>query len=189
MNCYRSKLKCLALKKLILYSLIFLCLPPVFSQDKTVETSGDIFFVALPAAALSATLIKGDSKGTWQFAKGFLANTAVTMTLKLLIDKQRPNMENNNAFPSGHTSVTFQSASFIQRRYGWKYGIPAYILSSYTGFTRVNADKHDVTDILACAAIGIGSTYLFTTPYQQEHMELSFGKIDDTYLVGFKFKF
>ena len=82
------------------------------------------------------------------------------MTLKLLIDKQRPNMENNNAFPSGHTSTTFQSASFIQRRYGWKYGIPAYILSSYTGITRLTADKHDVIDIVAGAVVGIGSTLL-----------------------------
>ena len=178
-----------AIKKLILCCLIFFYLQPTFSQDKTVETSGDILLFALPAAALGTTFITGDSKGTWQFAKGFLANVIVTKTLKLIIDKERPNMENMNAFPSGHTSTTFQSASFIQRRYGWKYGIPAYILSSYTGFTRVNADKHDVIDIFAGAAIGIGSTYLFTTPYQKEHMELSFGKTNDTYLVGFKFKF
>jgi membrane-associated phospholipid phosphatase len=189
MSSYRTKAIHFASKKLILYCFIFLCVQPAFSQDKAVETSGDILLFALPAAALGTTFIIGDSKGTWQFTKGFLTNAAVTMVLKLAIDKQRPNMENNNAFPSGHTSMTFQSASFIQRRYGWKYGIPAYILSSYTGFTRVNADKHDVIDILAGAAIGIGSTYLFTTPYQQEHMELSFGKLDDTYLVGFKFKF
>ncbi len=189
MNSYRISIIHFSIKKLILCCIIFLVTQHTFSQDKTIETSGDILFVALPAAALGATFIKGDSKGTWQFTKGFLTNVAVTMSLKLLIDKQRPNMENNNAFPSGHTSVTFQSASFIQRRYGWKYGIPAYVLSSYTGFTRVNADKHDVIDILAGAAIGIGSTYLFTTPYQQEHMELSFGKTDDTFLIGFKFKF
>ncbi len=189
MNSYQAKSINFAVKKLMLVCFVLVYLQPIFSQDKTVETSGDILLFALPAAALGATFIKGDSKGTWQFTKGFLTNVAVTMTLKLVIDKQRPNMENNNAFPSGHTSTTFHSASFIQRRYGWKYGIPAYILSSYTGFTRLNADKHDVVDILAGAVVGIGSTYLFTTPYQQEHIELSFGKTNDTYLVGFKFKF
>ncbi len=189
MRNYLAKSMRFSVKRLLLFGMIFLSTQRMFCQDKAVERSGDFLFVALPAVALGTTLIKDDSKGTWQFAKGFLTNAALTMTLKLLIDKERPNMENNNAFPSGHTSVTFQSAAFIQRRYGWKYGIPAYVLSSYTGFTRVNADKHEVIDVLAGAVIGIGSTYLFTTPYQQEHMELSFGKFEGTYLIGFKFKF
>ena len=106
-----------------------------------------------------------------------------------MIDKQRPNMENGNSFPSAHTSITFQGASFLQRRYGWKNGWPAYLLAGFTGYTRINADKHDVFDVIAGAVIGIGSTYLFTTPYQKEHMELSFSSNEQTYLIGFKFKF
>ena len=58
-----------------------------------------------------------------------------------------------------------------------------------SGYTRLEADKHDIIDVLAGAVIGVGSTYLFTTPYQQEHMELTYSNRDGNYLIGFKYKF
>ncbi len=159
------------------------------AQNKIVETTGDILLFALPVATIGSTLIIKDKKGTWQFLKGFAVNQVITLGLKNLIDKERPDRSNFNSFPSGHTSTTFQSAAFIQKRYGLKFGIPAYLLASYTGFTRINADKHDIVDVLSGAAIGFGSSYLFTTKYQQEHMKVSFGKNEDIYFVGFVFRF
>ncbi len=158
-------------------------------KDRTIETIGDIFLLTLPATALGTTLIKEDKKGTWQFTKGMLLSGAITYGLKKLIHKERPDKSGFNSFPSGHTSVTFQSASFIQRRYGWKYGIPAYLLAGFTGYSRIQADKHFFVDVLAGAAIGIGSTYLFTTPYQKEHLELTFSSDREAFLVGIAFKF
>jgi len=177
------------MQKLFLVLPFFLFFKISFSQNKTAETSGDILLFAMPTVAFGTTIIIGDKKGTWQFTKGFLVNGAISLGLKSIIDKQRPNLEDNNSFPSAHTSITFQSASFIQKRYGWKYGIPAYALASFTGFSRINADKHDIYDVLAGAVVGIGSTYLFTTPYQQEHMEFTFSSGDGSYLIGFKYKF
>jgi len=93
----------------------------------------------MPATALTGSLIAGDYEGTWQFAKGFALNQAVTIGLKYATDKKRPYNNGDRAFPSGHTSTTFQSAAFIQKRYGWSYGIPAYILAGYTGYSRIEA--------------------------------------------------
>lgn len=178
-----------SMKEFFLIFLILLFFQPSFCQNKTLETSGDVLLFVMPAAALGTTLIKGDKKGTWQFVKGFALNSFLTGSLKYAISKERPNFENDNSFPSGHTSTTFQSAAFIHKRYGIEYGIPAYILASYTGFTRWSEKKHDFTDVLAGAVIGFGSSYIFTTPYQQEHMELTFSAGDGDYLLGFKFKF
>ncbi|MET2986024.1 phosphatase PAP2 family protein [Aureibaculum conchae] len=177
------------MNKLVIVFAFSLCFQTIFSQNKTIETSGDVLLYAMPTIVLGSTIIKGDTRGTWQFTKGAVVNFAITYGLKQIISKKRPNMENDNSFPSGHTSFTFQSASFIQRRYGWKYGIPAYLLASYTGYSRIQADKHDIFDVLAGAVIGIGSTYLFTTPYQQEHMELTFSGGKGDFLIGFKFRF
>ena len=165
------------------------CFHTSFAQDETVENSGDVVVFMMPAVVFGTTLIKEDYKGTWQFTKAAVVNVALTLALKKIINKPRPNLQNNNSFPSGHTSVTFQSASFAQRRYGWKFGIPAYLLAGYTGFSRIQANKHDIYDVLAGAIIGVGSTYLFTTPYQQEHMELAFSGGKDEFLIGFRFKF
>ena len=114
-----------------------------YAQDKTIETSGDVILIALPIATLATTFILHDKEGTWQFTKSLLLTEAVTYGLKLSINKQRPDMSNNNSFPSGHTSTTFQSASFIHRRYGFKYSIPAYVLAGFTAASRINAKKHD----------------------------------------------
>jgi membrane-associated phospholipid phosphatase len=158
-------------------------------QNKTLEHSGDALLLVLPTSAVVATLIHKDKKGTIQFVKSFLLNAAITYGLKGMVDKERPDLRDHNSFPSGHTSATFQSASFLQRRYGWEYGIPAYALAGFTAFTRVNAKKHDGWDVLVGAAIGIGSTYIFATPYQQEHFELTYETERDQHLISFKYKF
>jgi len=179
------------LRKISLFiAFVFIVLTQsAWTQNKNVETAGDVLLYAMPAVALGSTVIIGDGKGTWQFAKGFVLNQAVTIGLKYAINKPRPYDNGDKAFPSGHTSTTFQSAAFIQRRYGWKYGIPAYLLASFTGYSRINANKHDGWDVLAGAIIGVGSGYIFTKPYQREHMELSFNSWDGNYVLGFKYKF
>lgn len=159
------------------------------AQDKTITILGDVLLVTMPTTALGTSIITGDQKGTWQFTKGFLLNQALTIGLKIAIDKPRPDLSNNSSFPSGHTSITFQSAAFIQKRYGWKYGAAAYALAGFTGYSRIQADKHDGWDVLAGAIIGVGSSYIFTTPYQKEHMEITFNKSDGHYLLGYKYKF
>ncbi len=159
------------------------------AQNKAIETTGDVLLFVLPVSTLATTFIIGDKKGSWQFTKAFLLNEAITFGLKFTIQKERPDGSNEYSFPSGHTSTTFQSASFIHRRYGFKYSIPAYVLAGFTAYSRIESDKHDGWDVLAGAVIGVGSSLIFTTPYQQEHMELTFNKSNGTYLLGFNFKF
>lgn len=143
----------------------------------------------LPASALTTTIILRDKQGAWQMTKSFLLNLAVTGAGKVLINKQRPLEGGDYAFPSGHTSVAFQSASFFHRRYGFKYSIPAYVLASFTAYSRLNAHRHDGWDILAGAAVGIGSTFFFTTPYEDRKMELTFSSGEDAYMLGFRYRF
>ncbi len=158
-------------------------------QSVAIETASDVLLVAMPAAALGSTLILGDHQGTWQFSKGFVLNQVVTAGLKYGINKKRPFDNGVRSFPSGHTSTTFQSAAFLQKRYGWEYGIPAYCLAAFTGYSRINAQRHDGWDVVAGALIGIGSTYIFTTPYQREHFDLTFASWDNNYALAFTYKF
>ncbi|THD66626.1 phosphatase PAP2 family protein [Robertkochia marina] len=155
----------------------------------TVEIIGDVIKFTMPAATLGTSLLIGDKKGAWQFSKGIVLTAAVTYGLKYAIDKERPDMSNNDAFPSGHTSVVFHSAGYVHRRYGFKYSIPSYLLAGFTAASRIDADKHDLIDVTVGAAIGLCSNLLFTTEYQQEHMQLSFNSGDGSYLLGFTYKF
>jgi len=132
-----------------------------------VEKTGDLLQVLIPAVGLGATFFyeEGD-EGTIQFAKSLVASQIITRGLKLAINKTRPNGECCNSFPSGHTSVAFMGATFIQKRYGWKYAVPAYLGAAFVGYSRVQSDKHFTEDVLAAAAIGILSSYYFTKPYK-----------------------
>ncbi|GAL64572.1 phosphatase PAP2 family protein [Algibacter lectus] len=182
---------------LLLCAILFLSTIPLQAQDTsetkpqvgTTQKIGDVILFALPAATLGSSFIIGDEKGAWQFTKGLLLTTGVTYGLKLSINKQRPDMSNDNSFPSGHTSTVFHSAGYIHRRYGFKYSIPAYVLAGFTAASRIDSKKHDILDVLAGAAIGLGSNLLFTTEYQQEHMELTFNSSNGNYLLGFTYKF
>lgn len=158
-------------------------------EDSFIENTGDAMVIGLPVSALATTLILKDREGSWQMTKSLLLNQAVTLTAKVLINKERPLQGGDYAFPSGHTSTAFQGASFFHRRYGFKYAIPAYVLAGFTGYSRWNAQRHDGWDILAGAIVGIGSTYFFTTPYQEERMELTFSSQDGQYLLGFRYTF
>jgi len=170
---------------------------PIFAQDNsenarrvgTTQKIGDIVLFALPAATVGTSLIIGDNQGAWQFTKGILLTTGVTYGLKYSINKRRPDGSNDNSFPSGHTSIVFHSAGFVHRRYGLKYAIPSYIIAGFTAATRIDSKKHDILDVVAGAAIGLGSNLLFTTEYQQEHMELTYANDEGYHMIGFKYKF
>ncbi len=166
--------------------------PSEIRFEKGIQDTGDIIQVALPATAFLATFLEGDKKGTWQFVKSFGTNLAITYALKYAINKPRPEgATDGHAFPSGHTSVAFQSAAFIQKRYGWEYGIPAYVLAGFVAYSRIEGwnDRHDGWDVIGGILVGVGSTYLFTTEYQKEHFELSFSSANNSYQVGLIFKF
>ena len=148
-----------------------------FAQDIDYEKLGDNLQIALPASALVSTFIwKDHQKAPLQFIKTMGTSFVVTHRLKRAINKERPNGR-DYSFPSGHTSIAFAGAAFIEKRYGYKIGAPAYLLASYVGWSRVNANKHDYWDIIGGAIIGVGSAYLFTTPFKNANLDV--GSLDN----------
>ncbi|MFD2567750.1 phosphatase PAP2 family protein [Pseudotenacibaculum haliotis] len=174
----------------ILILMAFFTLVNTYSQSrKNIEDSGDVIQIILPSAAGLSTLIwNDDSKPIWQFAKAYGLSFLTTYSFKRIINKRRPN-GGIHAFPSGHTSTSFTGAAFLERRFGWKVGIPAYILAGYVGWTRIHAKKHDGWDVFAGAIVGIGSSYLFAKPYQKRSVDVTFQKNSEGTSVGLLYSF
>ena len=141
----------------------------VSGTRKAVRTSGDVGALLLPVAGVTAVLLQKDWQGLKQGVFSGVTTLGVTYALKYIVKKERPDRSDNHSFPSMHTSTSFAAAAFIQRRYGWKWGLPSYILSTYVGWTRVYGKKHDWWDVAAGAAIGAGSSYIFTRPFARKH--------------------
>lgn len=150
------------------------------SYHKGVRISGDVLAAGVPVAALVTTLIEKDYQGTKQLVFSGASAAAATYILKAAIHKERPDGSNFNSFPSAHSAAAFTGATFLQRRYGWKFGVPAYVLSTYVAWSRVYAKKHDVWDVAAGAAIGAAASLIFTRPFAAKHrLVLSPVMIDD----------
>jgi len=131
-----------------------------------VETSGDLLRVAIPAFAAAMTYRRDDREGRRQFLRSFGANVGATWALQSAVDKETPDGTAHDAFPSGHASMSFQGAAFIHRRYGIRKAWPAYVLATYVGWTRVDAEHHDAADVAAGAALGIASSMLLTKRWE-----------------------
>lgn len=179
-NIYKAN--CVGTLQKLLISLIMLVLPmPVLADgsdaslftpshgQKVVRTTTDVILVALPATAIATTLILKDWEGLKEGALSAAATVGATFILKYAVKEDRPDFSNHHSFPSGHSSFTFAAATYIGRRYGWKYAIPAYALSTYTAWGRVYGKKHHWWDVVAGAAIGTASSLIFTHPYLKKH--------------------
>lgn len=96
----------------------------------------------------------------------------ITQSLKYTIDRTRPADKYPNdvfvdkpvhgrSFPSGHTTIAFATATTVTLQYKkWYIAVPAYLWAGATGYSRMYAGEHYPTDVLAGAAVGIGSAYL-----------------------------
>ena len=149
------------------------------------ETIGDAFLVLIPSLSYGTTLYLKDKEGEHQFYKSFATNAGVTYGLKYGVNRTRPNGK-RYSFPSGHTSTTFQSASFIHKRYGLKYAIPAYLGATFVGYSRVDAKAHYTSDVVAGAIIGSLSGFYFTT--KQKKLNIQPIAMKSGYGIGIDYK-
>lgn len=83
-----------------------------------------------------------------------LVAEALTVAVKFSARRKRPE-GSGFAFPSGHASVTFASATVLQRHFGWKAGVPAYAVATYVAASRVQMRRHFLSDVIFGAALGI----------------------------------
>ena len=152
--------------KFLAISLIFLTflLPRKALAKSIVETSGDVLNIALPLTALGITFKKKDTVGRYQLTKSLIATVLTTYSLKFLVKEKRPNGK-PHSFPSGHTSISFCSATFVHKRYSFALAIPFYLGATFVGYSRIVSKEHHFKDVLVGGLIGFSFSYLFTTKH------------------------
>jgi len=141
----------------------------------SIEAAGEALTLLLPAAAAGLTVGYKDGEGALQMGVSAALTLGVTYGLKSTVIETNPNGD-SYSFPSAHTSVSFVSAEFMRKRYGWGYGIPAYAAATFVAVSRVTSREHYIQDVAAGAAIGIASAYLFTKPYKGWNIQPEVGE-------------
>ncbi|MBI4197017.1 MAG: phosphatase PAP2 family protein [Deltaproteobacteria bacterium] len=80
---------------------------------------------------------------------------AFTYPLKLMTQRERPDGSNSHSFPSAHASGSFALATVAESFYGPWIGIPSYLLATLISLSRLDSNKHVVSDVMAGALLGM----------------------------------
>ena len=101
----------------------------------------------------------------------FIMNTGASVVvayagktaLKAMIKEERPDHSDNKSFPSGHASMAFAAARSLDKEFRQEsiwIPIVGYAAATAVGVERVASDRHHWYDVVAGAAVGIGSAEL-----------------------------
>jgi len=152
------------LNSFVLASLLFSSPAPLAAVCETVRDIGEAGQVALPLAAFAVSTCKRDREGINQLMLTGFMTIGTTYLIKCSINSRRP-CGGNGSFPSGHSSAAFAGAAYLQRRYGWRYGLPAFCAAAFVGYSRVHVGMHRPIDVIGSALLALAFNELFTTPY------------------------
>ena len=86
-------------------------------------------------------------------AEGLVINDLATLMLKAAFNRERPNGD-NLSFPSAHVSSTFALAAMLDEMYGHRVGYPMYLLGGFVAFSRMNDEKHYLSDAVFASFLG-----------------------------------
>ncbi len=112
----------------------------------------------LALTAFAAGRFANDTRfraATYDMGQAFVVTAAYTEILKRAASRTRPDLSNSKSFPSGHTSNAFALATVVSSHYGRKAGVAAYALAGLVGVSRIERDKHYLSDVVAGAALGV----------------------------------
>jgi membrane-associated phospholipid phosphatase len=139
---------------------------PAEAKGSTIEQSGVDVAIALPILAGGVSLAKDDWNGVAELALDTTTSVGTAYLLKYIVHERRPNGANDQSFPSDTSALAFAPAQYLWDRYGWRYGLPAYLAAGFVGYSRVESKEHHWWDVAASAGISFGYSKLITTHYQ-----------------------
>jgi membrane-associated phospholipid phosphatase len=132
---------------------------PLGNFSKLGNLGGQFIPNALYVLGQSAAGAAGNKNG-YSRAIGMLKASAyaasVTTALKYAIREPRPDQRSErDSFPSGHSTSAFAFSGYVFEEHGWKWGVPALLLSTFVGASRMNDNRHYLHDVIAGATIGL----------------------------------
>jgi membrane-associated phospholipid phosphatase len=140
---------------------------PAAAREKNDVLAGDIATGLMPIFAFGTAWLKDDTEGEKEWLRSTAADEVIITALRVGFNQtslgKRPN-GNGYGFPSGHAGFLYSQSAFLQYRYGWKYGVPAFVVATAINTIRVREDKHYWRDVIAAGGVSYGISLLFVTP-------------------------
>jgi hypothetical protein len=74
--------------------------------------------------------------------------------IKFATQRERPNGSDRLSFPSGHATITFATATVLERHLGWRKALFAYFIATYVAASRLHDNEHWLSDVVFGSAVG-----------------------------------
>jgi membrane-associated phospholipid phosphatase len=151
------------------------------------EFPANVVMVGLPIAGYFIAQHKDDDEGQRQLLRsvtaGVVAHALLSVAFNYTNWGERPH-GGAHAFPSGHVTLATSGAAFLQDRYGWQYGLPAYAAVLYVADVRVQTEHHRWRDVIGGIALGWGVSKFFVTPQNATYIAPVIGP----HFIGFRWE-
>ena len=192
----------------------------ISNYNNAAARNSDIAFYSITtitAASVIGTSLKTQEKrtnlltNTVMFFEANLLNTSLTELTKNSVQRMRPYAYNSavslpqklthdtkRSFFSGHTSVVATNAflsahllsNYLQLENKWLVWVPTAIIPAYTGFERVRAGKHFISDVVVGYAVGMSCGLLIPQIHKsKDNFTLNASYHSDATLIGFSYRF
>lgn len=130
--------------------------------------------VGLPVTLYVVGMVKDDvklKKNAVIIGESVAASVFITIALKKIIKRDRPfvtysqfdklTSADGYSMPSGHTSITFATATAVSMAYPkWYVIVPSYIWATSVSYSRMHLGVHYPSDLVVGAVLGSGTAYL-----------------------------
>lgn len=142
---------------------------------KGATNSAYFISAGIPVTLFAAALVTQNPQlrgQSLEIAGEILVELAISEAIKVSVNRQRPgdkypteifpyHVLNGKSFPSGHASLAFSAAASLSIQFDkWWVTVPAYLWAASVGYSRIYLGEHYPSDVLAGAAVGVGSAYL-----------------------------
>ncbi|MHA4811707.1 phosphatase PAP2 family protein [Flavitalea flava] len=140
---------------------------------RAISDANNYVNIALPAGLLVAGLIRNDvpmKENALYIASSGAVSALLNYGIKQLIKRPRPFVVNvyftpvyrngGYSFPSGHTSLSFSTATALSRAYPkWYVIAPSFLWAASVGYSRMYLGVHNPSDVTAGALLGVGTAF------------------------------
>ena len=92
----------------------------------------------------------------FDLVRALTVSQVLTQVVKNTVRRDRPTGE-CCAFPSGHASAAFATASVLERHLGYRAAVPTFAIAAYVAASRLHDNRHFLSDVMFGGAVGVAS--------------------------------
>jgi hypothetical protein len=161
---------------------------PLTNTEQHYKDLGEGIDFALPVAAAAVVIYKRDWKGAGDLVESSLLTIGTAYALSRIVVERQPDGE-PHSFPSVNSAIGASGASFLWSRYGWQYGLPAFLFKQVAGYSLGRGKQDRWYDSVASSAIASGFNFLLTPRFRKHAVYSEFEPLPGGGMMRFGYDF